>query len=62
MTAALVAFLIAALIILVIAYVIIYVIDFIPGVPTQLATLAKIIVGLIALLIILSKALPLLGV
>lgn len=58
----LIAFLIAALVIIIIAYVLIYVLDLIPGVPAPAVQIIKLLIGVIALLAILQRGLPLLGV
>ena len=58
---ALIAFLIFALIVLVIAYVILYVLRMIPGLPPPVMQLAPLIIGVIVLLVLLDRALPLLG-
>ncbi len=58
---ALIAFLIFALIVLVIAYVVLYVLRMIPGLPPPVLQLAPLIIGLIVLLILVNRALPLLG-
>lgn len=58
----LVAFLIFALIVLVVAYVIIRVISLIPGIPAPAPEIIRLVVGVIALILILGKALPLLGI
>lgn len=60
--AALVALLITALIVIVVAYVIILIVDMIPGLPAQAYVIVKLLIGVIALIIILERALPLLGV
>lgn len=62
MLSGLVAFLITALIVALIAWAIVYVIDLIPGVPPPAAGIAKLLVGVIALIVILMYGLPLLGV
>lgn len=59
---ALVPFLIFAFVVIIVAWAIIYIVDLIPGVPAPAPAIIKVIVGVIALLLILSKALPLLGV
>lgn len=60
-----IAFLIFCLIVLVVVVVLIYVFDLLigllPGAPAHLSTIFRIIIVLIGLLLILDRALPLLG-
>ncbi len=58
----LVGFLVFALILLVVAWVIIYIIDLIPGIPAPAPVIIKLIIGVICLIALLDRGLPLLGV
>lgn len=62
MLAGLVPFLIFALIVLVIAYAVIYVLNMIPDVPPPAIAIARLIVGLIAFVLIITRAAALFGV
>ena len=57
----LIAFLIFALVVLLVAWAIIYILRLIPGLPAFALQIGTIIVGVVALLAILDRALPLLG-
>ncbi len=57
----LIGFLVFALILLVVAWVIIYIIDMIPGIPAPAPMIIKLIIGIICLVALLDRGLPLLG-
>ncbi len=56
-----ISFLIFALIVLVVAYILIRVIALVPGLEPPIVQIANLIIGLVALLAILERGLPLLG-
>ncbi len=58
---ALVPFLIFLLILAVVVWVLFLAIDWVPMIPAQIKNIIKVIVGIICLILILDKALPLLG-
>lgn len=62
MLSGLVSFLIFALIVLVIAYAVVRIIDMIPGIPAPAPAIIKLVVGIICLVLLLQRGLPLLGV
>lgn len=62
MAHALIVFLIVAIVVIGVAYIIIMVLKAIPGLPPFVLQIAVPVLALVALLVILDRALPLLGV